>query len=568
MINLNYFLFSRNNYYSGKLLTANDFEAEQKYNNDKRRLSNRLVSGFGVVCGLDVVAVSNDTVSVETGMAIDGYGREMVLAEPLRKRLDEIKGYNEVFRDEELFLFAEYSEKLTEPAQTAAEKTQPKMNKVSEGCSLYFAPFPALENIDYIKKYYRSETVFFSNEDIMGVISTPLYIKAGGKFILYLRFIPRDTETNICFKAKINLTCVRYQLQDYIDVNFTSTGAVMKNGVYSVEYICSGMNISDDMAVFEFSEDGFDMEINAVRADDIRQTSASAVISDNDTEEQVIENYSSDIMDYVMHNPCRDICLAKIRLSSTDPCIIGKINILPFHQRVYTNTQLALSDEIIKNRLDILSESIKKINTGSAHSVEIKNETEITHGETVINIGIGGKAGKRFFSGEISHGLGIGNVTVIVGQNTGDSEHSTVYGSGEIFDEDMRVKAETAAKVNNSNGTFVIGVRLLESTSDFELPVSWTAIRRKQTYEYGADKKIIIDVGARSLKIMESVYFSVKFVNMRQTAIHWSVDNESCGTINNNGYYTAPNHPGVYEIKAVCANDERIFTSAFVVVKP
>ena len=42
----------RNNYYYGKLMTVRDFLDEQRYFNEKRWLINRMISGWGVVCGL------------------------------------------------------------------------------------------------------------------------------------------------------------------------------------------------------------------------------------------------------------------------------------------------------------------------------------------------------------------------------------------------------------------------------------------------------------------------------------------------------------------------------------
>ena len=42
MKNLNYFPFERNKYFYGKLLSVDDFETEQKYMNNKRRMGNRL----------------------------------------------------------------------------------------------------------------------------------------------------------------------------------------------------------------------------------------------------------------------------------------------------------------------------------------------------------------------------------------------------------------------------------------------------------------------------------------------------------------------------------------------
>lgn len=79
--------FSRNRYYYGKLLDVRHFESEQTYFNRKRWLINRLVNGYGVVCGLDVVA-QDGKIHVEPGVALDQAGREIVV--PFRSRPVEL----------------------------------------------------------------------------------------------------------------------------------------------------------------------------------------------------------------------------------------------------------------------------------------------------------------------------------------------------------------------------------------------------------------------------------------------------------------------------------------------
>lgn len=75
----------RNRYFYGKLLDVFHFELEQTYSNSKRWLLNRLVTGPGVVCGLDVTPTpDNKGVIVLPGLAIDRCGREIIVAEPSR----------------------------------------------------------------------------------------------------------------------------------------------------------------------------------------------------------------------------------------------------------------------------------------------------------------------------------------------------------------------------------------------------------------------------------------------------------------------------------------------------
>lgn len=72
--------FVRNRYFYGKLLDVYHFELEQNYVNAKRWLLNRLVTGYGVICGLGVSAGSDgQSVVVEAGVAIDKWGREIVV---------------------------------------------------------------------------------------------------------------------------------------------------------------------------------------------------------------------------------------------------------------------------------------------------------------------------------------------------------------------------------------------------------------------------------------------------------------------------------------------------------
>jgi hypothetical protein len=72
----------RNSYYRGKLLTERDFNDEQRYGIDKRRLHTLALHGWGVVCGLVVRPhphCPEKRLVVGEGLAIDDSGREIRL---------------------------------------------------------------------------------------------------------------------------------------------------------------------------------------------------------------------------------------------------------------------------------------------------------------------------------------------------------------------------------------------------------------------------------------------------------------------------------------------------------
>ena len=95
MKNSNLFPFERNKYFYGKLLSVDDFELEQRYMNDKRRMLNCFVLGAGVVAGLYVVRVDEQTISVEAGLALDSWGREIVVDVPVVKKLSLLDGFDD-----------------------------------------------------------------------------------------------------------------------------------------------------------------------------------------------------------------------------------------------------------------------------------------------------------------------------------------------------------------------------------------------------------------------------------------------------------------------------------------
>jgi hypothetical protein len=121
------FVFERNNYYTGKLMTVRDYCAEQSYFNEKRWLINRMINGWGVVCGLDIQRIpvdendlskgyDNEKVRITPGLAIDCCGREILVCE--ERDIDLIPEAPECqpgnTSEEKLVICLEYEECRTE----------------------------------------------------------------------------------------------------------------------------------------------------------------------------------------------------------------------------------------------------------------------------------------------------------------------------------------------------------------------------------------------------------------------------------------------------------------------
>jgi hypothetical protein len=112
--------FERNNYFCGKLMVERDFWAEQHYHMGKQMIHNAYLHGWGTVCCLKVDPhpnCPNLKVLVRSGMAIDCYGREIVLPGEVQVDLESYNknGSGSTSKPKNLYVCLSYKECETEP---------------------------------------------------------------------------------------------------------------------------------------------------------------------------------------------------------------------------------------------------------------------------------------------------------------------------------------------------------------------------------------------------------------------------------------------------------------------
>ena len=179
------------------------------------------------------------------------------------------------------------------------------------------------------------------------------------------------------------------------------------------------------------------------------------------------------------------------------------------------------------------------------------------------------------------HGLGKGNVYVDIGYeyisedaSLGANAKSTIYGNPELFQgaTDASVNAETAVKILNDKGSFVVAVKLLENVECLVLSYRWVAIK----FPAGNDLGIPEDIEGKSIAAetptvvmgtKESHYFGVKYNHMDSCSLVYELTEPGSGEITADGIYTAPAKEGVYEILIYCADYPSICTYAYAIVK-
>ncbi|HEU4597252.1 MAG TPA: hypothetical protein VFS10_19130, partial [Pyrinomonadaceae bacterium] len=140
-------ILERNNYYYGKQFTIRDLLQEQSYFNEKRRLINRSVLGWGVVCGLGVEwSEKEKEFTVHEGMALDCCGHEIIVCE---KKEVPFKQYEEACLNAlkepgvaecKYVLCLEYHECKTEPVELPPlgcdKQGRTEYNRIRDGFEL------------------------------------------------------------------------------------------------------------------------------------------------------------------------------------------------------------------------------------------------------------------------------------------------------------------------------------------------------------------------------------------------------------------------------------------------
>lgn len=577
MKNMTYFPFERNKYFYGKLLTVDDFETEQRYFNDKRRVINRFLYGSGVVCGMNVIAIDDTTISVETGLALDFSGREIVIDTPVVKKLSMIDGFESFLKRESdkqyLYLCLDYEETEKDQVHNVTGADQVEYNRYREGGRLTVTDREPEEGSLSDAELYENAGVLYAGSGIRIRVVMPVCVQEGREFEIRLILENMGQMQPVEFACDLELTCLEHQGNNFIRVSFDEE-SFAKRRRYELTYQVRALTIQNARGVLELNPGSFELYIGGHRVQEKAGLKMASRIIEGSIQEDLRKNYYRSAMeDIVKNNYQQSIYLAKIFvIFAGESYVITDIETMPFGQFVYNNMLSAAMNRLTQKELErgwIAAPDRRQAQSAQEREYGLSDSQVMSAGYAVIDLGIGGNVGQRFFSEEISHDLGLGNVLILLGQCYGLTDDSAVvYGSPEVFEDAAPFKAELAAKADPARGTFRIGLRLTEPTMERYVRVNWTAFRDIREKRHDREEMaLFIKPEMLYLKTRESYYLEAKFRGVEETPVRWVVREENGGTIEPNGKYTAPNAPGIYEVSASSTIYENLRASIFIVVR-
>jgi len=583
--------FSRNRYYKGKMLTSADFEAEQRYMNDKRRFLNAFVTGSGIVCGLNVINLDDQSVMVESGMAIDDTGREIVVENAVVKKLSTIAGFDEL-KSKEVCLGIRYAETENQPVYAVNRQENAKdyeNNRIEEGFEL------VLKDMEELSSDYEADTEFytggilFENEDYRIRLRMPsnLCVAQYVKLDIEIEKLS-DVSAELFFEGVIQTPALSAP-EGERELSISLENILLEKGKKTVrEYwmLAQSEEVTDTSIMFK-SGSGKAI-VNGVEQEFTSQLNCRIAILNETVNRLSARKTGNANMEFSGFNRSKDmIRLAKLTLvKAGGTYFIEETDEKSIKEYVYTMKDAWKRQEYASYFTQKLPFHVNTV------SVNVETETEETEelqsvsvprletGIVEIPIGENAKKGDVYYSDEIMHGLGAGNVYVEVGYEYLEEDpakevpsKATIYGNPDLFEDDMlSVNAQTAVKVLNDKGSFVVAVKLLRPVRMLVLTYRWVAIR----YDNDAlqDEMEVMDNQSISavtptivLGTKESYFFQIRYNNMKECVVSYELTEASSGEITSDGIYTAPNKEGVYEIKIFCTDRPLICTYAYAIVK-
>ncbi len=592
MNNTQIYPFERNRYYPRKRLSSADYTAEQDYFNNKRRFLNGLLYGSGVVCGLGVFSLDDLSVLVESGVAIDGMGREIVVESSDVKKLSSLTGFQEL-RSEHVSLCLRYKEEPTHKVYSI-DQSDPNQefqyNRIREGYELFLMDtedIPVEFNAD---REFLTQGVLLSSDHYMISFAMPATVSRG-RLVKGTVVVEKLTDEDVNLTYHGILQVPAFMTEDdsaEISVDITDVSLPMGKKI-TYEY---WMQTTDTSAVETniILKTGTAAGYENDRAIPVPTNFTLKVLLSSQNPEQLV-NREIGRMNLEMKNlggQTDFIRLADIHLVRTDSAYI----IENLEEAAAKHYMTAPVQDM--QRSDYMTYFVRQLglHTGVSKSEPIDKKPllrpeaggeipQIATGTVEIPLDENTRRGDICYSGEIVHGLGGGNVYVEVGyefihedDTLGENSKSTIYGNPDIFADSQRtvVHAETAVKVLNDKGSFVVGVKLLENVDYLFLTYRWVAIKFPGGGELGMtesteDMSISPETPTVRMGTKENHYFGVRFHNMDKCSLTYELTEPDSGEISADGVYTAPSKTGVYEIRIYCTDKRNICTYAYAIVE-
>ncbi len=590
MKNASIFPLERNRYFYGKLLTVRDFELEQTYMNNKRRLINRAVLGAGVVCGLGVTQADDYTLLVESGLALDYLGREIVVDSPVVRRLQMLEGYEALGSAPQCYLCLKYAERETEPVGVvAAEAQETQFNKTEEGYRLYLdVEEPDIPRL-LAAAGYENVSLLYQSKDVIIAFAMPQAVLADEDFSARLLVLKSSVTTPVSLDLTLESEFFTGENGDaHIAYSFKENPLEQRH-IRSLEMNLHAANLAGVSADLAPGGGLITVRLGDASEQVALRLPAKAQTCGSEEELRAFRSVKDNLRTRLQADDL-PMYLAKIQLLPAGAMtMIGSVTALPFDQRLRRAqgresgaglAPLAVTSEVetLKSWQEPEAQARYSHATQSLHfkfGIPRAQDYDYATSSGVVEIPMssGLRVNARYISEEIPHNLGLGNVDIRLAVEFEEGgEKAQFFGNREVFKSRATAapQVQTAAILYPEKGTFKVGVWLLDNVEGSVLRVRYYASKvtrdlRAVQKEEAVSIRIVPEV--QRVPARGRLHLKAAVYGCDDREVLWSVKDKNGGSIDQNGLYQAPDERGTYEIVAASRYNPEVKVSAFVIVE-
>lgn len=547
MKNTRTYPFERNRYFYGKLLTVRDFESEQKYFNDKRRLMNRLMYGSGVIAGMQVVAVDDKSVTVEMGVGMDTLGREIVVPSPATHKLSAIEGFSNNEYAKNVYLCIAYDERGKEPVHSVANSSVraeevSEYNRWLESYRLFVREEAPDLSLFEEHNSLANHALLYQEGHLRLWQKTPKYVNPGEVFEVELHVEKTLQTPRLALEFEVESDLFEVIDQQKAKVEYQEPKD-SQSTEHVIRYLMKAGPQANHKGEIALKAGTAKLTVGDKQVEVYGEAVNHTEIVDQSKREQVIGQHYNRTLDQSMQftsEPC--IYLAKISLLQIESTyMIEQVEQMPFQELVYNNSVLGVLQSLRAGD-DESAPSFSAISQTQVldHDAEPKASVsydqsrqqfyfqlglpapkrfsdDLSAGVVEIKLDKGEKSGRflksqmSYFSGEIEHGLGVGNIYINVGLEDEDryqNEQASVYfGDADVFSnseyETSLSKMSVGTVLYPNKGTFRVGVKTQQNVEVPSIRLKWWAFKSDPALFH--DKSYLEAAAANEDNVDESI---------------------------------------------------------------
>jgi len=573
--------FLKNRYFHKKRMRAVDFRRDQAFADNKLAFLSHWLFGTGAALGMGVQRVDSDSLLVEPGFAVDPRGRLVVVDEPALRRLRALEGFREL-TGETATLWLRYAEEELEPMFVPGDSGETQEFAVARERFDFFltggAPLPVSE----AERILYARSLLYEDDELRVTQCIPRVLSGKRPTVLRLDvecFSPEPVEAEIAYTPRLP----GFTGPDGKDPPELWQRLRLEKGEISLTVPVHPVSPGQTVSV-SLGEGDFLLEKRGQKKSARGAFREEFPVTAGDPAEELAALLAACSPRELWDTEGRGVPLAVLRLirngdrallDDVIPLGPGRRPAAPWLREELRRASRCCWPE--ERRSGAEPAPARREEAGPPPAPERRRTAT---GTVVLQAGLHMGEGNILTSDEIGHGLGPGTVCVEFGvenvypvANDDHNRTDLLLGDVSLFEQasgTYDVDFDRGVRIYPDKGTFELALRLKADLRQSSLRLRWFAWRPESGESARSGERVgallRLEPDLIRVKPGETVHFTPIFAAGAAAPCDFSTEGRQAGAVTRDGLYTAPEHKGLFQIRAQVRGKPEERAEAFVIV--